>query len=138
MIQPTLGNAFPAVLARELCLNDDGELLADDNPENWDEADATTPTMVRLADLRVSLLSVSLDEVLVRAVYEVEGFSADSPIGPTEPAMGDVVALEVVSGIHMNYRIDLTSAEVRSGVDADIGVGELLLRPIGCWLEPED
>lgn len=136
MIQPTLGNAFPAVLARELCL-DDGELLADDNPENWDEADATTPTMVRLADLRVSLLSVSLDEVLVRAVYEVEGFSADSPIGPTEPAMGDVVALEVGSGVYLNYRVELTHAEVRAGVEADIAEREFLLSLHGFWMEEE-
>ena len=137
MIRPALGNAFPATLGRELCLDGDGRAIFDDDPDSWALLDVIEPTMCRIAELRVSLLSVSIDEAHVRAAYEVESFVLDSPVGVTAPRMGDVVAVEVGQGVHLNYLVELTHSEVLDGVDADIGEGELLLSLAGFWMVAE-
>lgn len=140
MIRPDLGeNAFPAVLMRELCLDEQGKALFDDSPEVWATIDAIEPTWCRLANMRVSLLSVSLDESCTRAVFEIEDYPVDSPMGPTHPRMGDLIALEIGStGLHQTYRVDLTGDDVKAGAQADIGPNELLLSCHSIFFESLD
>jgi hypothetical protein len=140
MIRPELGgNAFPAVLVRELCVDDFGKVLFDDTPEAWAAIDEIEPTWCRLANMRVSLLSTSLDETRTRAVFQIEDYPVDSPMGPTRPRMGDVTALEIGStGLHQTYRVELTGDDVKAGVDADLGENELLLSPHSIFFETLD
>jgi hypothetical protein len=131
MIRPALGEtAFVAVLMRELCLDEQGKaVFVEDHPaDKWAEIDDMEPTWCRLANMRVSLLSVNLDETTTRAVFEIEDFPVDSPMGPTRPRMGDLVALEIGStGLHQTYLVVLTGDDVTAGADADIGPNEILL-----------
>lgn len=130
MIRPELGEkAFTAVLFRQLCLDESGKaLFVEDHPaERWAEIDAIEPTWCRLADMRVALLSYSLDESQTRAVFEIEDYPVDSPMGPTRPRMGDLIALEIGAELHQTYRVELTGEDVQAGADADLGENELLL-----------
>ncbi len=130
MIRPALGaNAFQAILMRELCLDEQGKaVFVEDHPaENWGEIDDMEPTLCRVAEMRVTLLSVSLDESQTRAVFEIEDYPVDSPMGPTRPRMGDLIALEIGNDLHQSYRVELTGDDVQAGVEADLGENELLL-----------
>jgi len=130
MIRPALGeNALPADLMRELCLDEQGKaVFVEDHPaDKWAEIDEMEPTLCRIAEMRVTLLSVSLDETATRAVFEIEGYPMDSAIGPTRPRMGDLIALEIGNDLHQTYRVVLTGDDVKAGADADLGENELLL-----------
>ena len=138
-MRPSLGaNAFAALLFRRLFIGPNGQLLDDDVPEHWPLIDATEPSLTLIADLRVSLLSVSLDEALTRAVFEIEGYPTDSPLGPVQPRVGDCVAIALTQRMHQNFRIELTHDwTLDGGVDADIGPNELLLSLRG-WIVLEE
>lgn len=130
MIRPALGeNALPADLMRELCLDEQGKavFVEDHSADKWAEIDEMEPTLCRIAEMRVTLLSVSLDETATRAVFEIEGYPMDSAIGPTRPRMGDLIALEIGNDLHQTYRVVLTGDDVKAGADADLGENELLL-----------
>lgn len=138
MLHPALGNAYPASLGRELCLDDTGRpVFSEDSPEAWELVQDIEPTLCRVAELRVSLLSESLDASQVRAAFEVECFPPDMPIGPTEPRMGDYLAVEVGGGVRLFYHVELTAGEVAEGAEADIGPGELLLSMAGSSVETQ-
>lgn len=137
MILPPLGeNAFVATLVRELCVLDGRAIFEEDGPETWEVLDQMEPTMHRVADLSVTLLSVGIDSGLTRAAFSIEGFPQDSPLGgPTQPRVGDLIALELAPSVFQNYRVSLTHGEVLAGVDADVGQHELLLKLHGLWLD---
>jgi hypothetical protein len=139
MIRPALGeNAFVATLARELCVLDDRAIFEEDGPETWAVLDQIEPTMHRVADLRVSLLSVGLDEGLCRAAFTIEGFLQDSPLGgPTRPRVGDYIELELSPNVHQIYRVELSREWIEDGVEADLGESELFLSLAGLWMDSE-
>jgi hypothetical protein len=132
MMCPALGNSYPAALLRELCLDEAGRaLFEEDGPDVWERLQEMEPTLCHIAELRVSLLSESLDAAHVRAAFEIERFTVDTPIGPTHPRMGDYLAIDVGGGLCLRYHVELTAGEVAEGAEADIGPGELLLSRAG-------
>jgi hypothetical protein len=140
--KPLLGsNANPALLMRHLILDVDGTPLFDDDvdPERWAEMDQIEPTLCRLADMRVALLSISVDESRVRAAYEIDNFK-DSPVGPTEPRMGDFVVLQIGTNTSQSYRVELThgvSMDDDLGDVGDVGENELILSLVAMVVEHE-
>ena len=136
MIRPALSlaaHAFVGVLARPLYFGPDGQLLDDDAPQDWPLIDAAEPVMTRVADLRLALLSTSIDESVTRAAFEIEGYPPESPLGPVQPRVGDFIALELSPDLHQTYRVELTFEWIQDGVAADIGPGELLVKLHGLW-----
>lgn len=128
-IRPSLGeNAISAVLMRHLRL-DDGKPLFDEDepPESWAANDEIEPTLCRVAAMWVSLISTSVDEARVRAVYEIDTFSGSPLDGPTQPRLGDVIVLEIGFEISQTYRVVLTQADTLAGAEGDLGENELLL-----------
>lgn len=108
------------------------------NADKWAEIDEMEPTLCRVAEMRVTLLSVSLDETATRAVFEIEGYPMNSAMGPTRPRMGDLIALEIGNDLHQTYRVVLTGDDVKAGADADLGENELLLSPHSIFFETLD
>ena len=108
------------------------------NADKWAEIDEMEPTLCRIAEMRVPLLSDSLDETATRAVFEIEGYPMNSAMGPTRPRMGDLIALEIGNDLHQTYRVVLTGDDVKAGADADLGENELLLSPHSIFFETLD
>ncbi len=130
-IRPSLSHspsAVRAVLIRDLYLDEDGRAVFEgDGVDAWEYQQDAEPQKVAIADGTASLISESIDGGLVRAAFEIESFCRDTPIGPTQPRMGDYLALDLTADISLIYRVHLTAAEVAEGVDVDLAPGELLL-----------
>lgn len=118
-----------AALFRRLTLNADGQLLDDNDPSNWDEADATQPEIVSLGGVHFRITDPGAAGLAIAVGVMAEGESlvclravfSPADAGGATPKMGDVVALEADEGVTVLFNVAIGYADLHDPSEFDLG-----------------